>query len=248
MSDNNMITAEIREDVGKGASRRLRRAGYIPAVIYGGEKESVALTLEHKQVLHATESESFFSSIQEIQVGDGRRQQVVVRDMHRHPFKQIIMHLDFMRVSATEVLRISLPLHFMGEEESPAGIASGVVIQHLVTDMEVAAMPGDLPEYLEVDLSDLDVGDAVMLADIKLPKGVEIPSLTDDEESNVMVANAIHISEDQGTGAAAAAEAEAIAAEEGELAVDGEAVEGETPDDVEGDEGDAPADGEADKE
>ncbi len=250
MSDNNTIAAKIREDVGKGASRRLRKAGLIPAVIYGGEKEAVALTLEHRELLHATESESFFSSIQEIKVGDGRRQQVVVRDMQRHPFKQLIMHLDFMRVSATEELRISLPLHFVGVEESPAGRTAGVVIQNLVTEVEIAAMPKDLPEFLEVDLSELDAGDAVMLADVKLPKGVTISALTDDEETNVMVANAIHISEDQGTGAAAAAEAEALAAEEGELA-EGEEVEGEEGEEVEGEEGgdaeDAPSE-EADKE
>ena len=248
MSDTNTIFAEIRKDVGKGASRRLRHNGKIPAVIYGGEKEPLALTLEHQEVLHATKNESFFSSIIEVKVGDGRSQQVVVRDMQRHPFKQLIMHLDFMRVSGTEVLRISLPLHFVGEEESPAGKASGVVIQHLVTELEITAMPKDLPEYLDVDLSNLDAGDAVMLADIKLPEGVEVPSLSDDDESNVMVANAIHISESQGTGAAAAAEAEALAAEEGEIVEDVEAEEAEgeqLAEDAEDDGGDEPASDEA---
>ena len=214
MSEIGSIIAEMREDVGKGASRRLRRAGMIPAVLYGGDKDAVALTMEHRQILHAIENEAFFSSILEIKVADGRRQEVVVRDMHRHPFKQVIMHMDFMRVLATEALKISLPLHFTGEEDSPAGKAGGVVIQHLVTEVEIEALPKNLPEYLEVDLSELDAGDAVMLADIKMPEGVTLTSLTDDEESNVMVANAIHISEDQGTGAAAAAEAEAEAAEE----------------------------------
>ena len=214
MTDFTTLAADIREDVGKGASRRLRHAGRIPAVIYGGEKDPVALTLEHREVWHASENEAFFSSILEIRVGDGRKQKVVVRDLQRHPFKSQIMHMDFMRVSDKEVLRISLPLHFVGEEESPAGKASGTVIQHQLTEVEVAALPSDLPEFLEVDLSGLEEGGSIMLADIVLPKGVEITSLTDDEESNVMVANAIHISEDQGTGAAAAAEAEAAAAEE----------------------------------
>ena len=197
MSKTTTIHAEIREDVGKGASRRLRHAGMIPAVIYGGHQDPVALTLEHREILHASENESFFSSIMEIEVGDGRTQQVVVRDMQRHPFKRQIMHLDFLRVSATEVLRMSLPLHFVGEDESPAHEMGGVVIQHLVTDVEVAALPRNMPEYLEVDLSALGPGDAVHLAEIVLPEGVTIVGLdADDEDSNLMVANAIHVAEE----------------------------------------------------
>jgi large subunit ribosomal protein L25 len=247
MADTTTITAEIREDVGKGASRRLRHAGKVPAVIYGGHSDPVTLTVEQDELLHATSNESFFASILEIKVGKDRTQQVVVRDMHRHPFKPVIMHIDFMRVSAEEVLRISVPLHFVGEEESPAGKASGVVIQHQVTEVEIAALPKDIPEFLAVDLSNIDAGDAVMLSSIVLPEGVTIPALeTEDEEYDVSVANAIHIKEDQGTGAAAAAEAEAALAEgelgEGELA-EGELAEGEEPD------GDAEAEGEsADKE
>jgi large subunit ribosomal protein L25 len=123
------------------------------------------------------------------------------------------MHVDFMRVSAKEELRMSLPLHFVGEENSPAGKESGVVIQHQLTEVEISALPKDLPEYIEVDLSGLEPGAAIMLADLKAPEGVTLVSLTEDEDSNVMVANAVHISESQGTGAAAAAEAEAEAAE-----------------------------------
>ena len=211
MSDINTITAELREDVGKGASRRLRHTGKIPAVLYGGDKDPLALTLSHQEILHDSENESFYSSIMDIKVADGRTQQVIVRDLQRHPFKQQIMHLDFMRVSATEKLRISVPIHFVGEEESPAGKTSGVVIQHQMTEVEISALPKDLPEYLEVDLSELDTGDSVMLADIKAPEGVEISQMTLDEDAEIMVANAVHISESQGTGAAAAADAEAQA-------------------------------------
>ncbi len=247
MADTTTITAEIREDVGKGASRRLRHAGKVPAVIYGGHKDPVSLTVQQDELLHATSNESFFASILEIKVGKDRIQQAVVRDMHRHPFKPVIMHIDFMRVSAEVVIRISVPIHFVGEEESPAGKASGVVIQHQVTEVEIAALPKDIPEFLAVDLSNIDAGDAVMLSSIALPEGVTIPALeTEDEEYDVSVANAIHIKEDQGTGAAAAAEAEAALAEgelgEGELA-EGELAEGDEPD------GDAEAEGEsADKE
>jgi large subunit ribosomal protein L25 len=235
MTDFQTLSADIREDVGKGASRRLRHAGRVPAVIYGGEKDPVALTLEHREVWHAAENEAFFSSILEIRVGDGRTQQVVIRDMQRHPFKPTIMHVDFMRISEKEELRISLPLHFVGEDQSPAGKEAGVVIQHQLTELEISALPKDLPEYIEVDLSALEPGGAIMLADLTVPEGVTLLSLTEDEDSNVMVANAVHISESQGTGAAAAAEAEAEAAEAaGEEAPEADAdAEAEDGDDAE---------------
>jgi len=236
MSIHYTIHAELRDDVGKGASRRLRKIGRIPAVIYGGAQEPRKLTLEHREILHASENESFFSSILEIEVEDGRKQQVVVRDMQRHPFRRLIMHLDFMRVLETEELRISLPIHFVGEKVSPAGRTAGVVIQHLINELEVEALPKNLPEYLEIDLTALEPGGAVSLSDIKLPEGVTIPSLTADEDSDELVANALHISEDQGTGAAAAAEAELLEAEEaGELA-DEEGEEGEEGEEADGEE------------
>jgi large subunit ribosomal protein L25 len=227
MSEKTTIIAEIREDVGKGASRRLRRDGKVPAVIYGGHRDSVALTLQQRELLHQTENEAFYASVLEIQVADGRTQQAVVRDMQRHPFKPLIMHIDFMRVSADEALRMSVPLHFVGEERSPAGKASGVVIQHQMTDVEIEALPKDLPEFLSVDLSRIEAGDVVMLSDIVMPEGVTIPSLTGAGEHHDMpIANAVHVKADQGTGAAAAAEAEATLADElGEIPEVGEGEE-----------------------
>ena len=225
MSDTTSIIAEIREDVGKGASRRLRREGKIPAVVYGGHKEPITLSLQQVEMLHATDNESFFSSILEIKVGKDRTQQVVVRDLHRHPFKPVIMHIDFMRVSAEEVIKISVPIHFVGEDESPAGKASGVVIQHQLTEIEITALPKDIPEFLSVDLSNMDAGDAVMLSSVELPEGVSVPTLElQGEDNDTPVANAVHVKESQGTGAAAAAEAEEAALAEGEL---GEAELGE---------------------
>ena len=228
MSDSNIIIAELREDVGKGASRRLRREGKVPAVIYGGRRDPVSLTVQQDELLHAAENEAFYASILEIKVGKKKTQQAVVRDMQRHPYKPIIMHIDFMRVSAKETLRMSVPIHFIGEEESPAGKASGVVIQHQVTEVEISALPKDLPEFVTLDLSEMDAGDTVMLSDIQLPKGVEIPALAiEGDENDTQVANAVHIKADQGTGAAAAAEAEAALADElGEMA-EGEVPEGE---------------------
>ena len=237
MKEDFDLIAETREGQGKGASRRLRREGKVPAVIYGGHAEPVSLTVQQEGLMHAVENESFFASILEITVGKDRTQQVVVRDMHRHPFKPVIMHIDFMRVSAEEVLKISVPVHFIGEEESPAGKASGVVIQHQVTEVEITALPKDIPEFLSVDLSNIDAGDAVMLSSIELPEGVTIPALqTEGEDYDTPVANAIHIKESQGTGAAAAADAEAALAEgelgEGELGED-ELGEGELGEGVE---------------
>ena len=224
MTNSNILNAEIREDVGKGASRRLRHQGKIPAVIYGGKVDPATLTLEHDAIMHAATRESFYSSILEIKVSDGRSQKVIIRDVHHHPYKAQIMHLDFMRVSAEEILRMSVPIHYMGEDESEAGKTSGLIIQHLVTEVEIAALPANLPEFLEVDLSEMDAGGVVMLSDIKLPEGVEIPALAGDEEDETMIANTAHIKESQGTGVAAAeeaAEAELEAmTEEGDVDVD----------------------------
>ena len=203
MTESNVIIAEIREDVGKGASRRLRHQGKIPAVIYGGKKTPATLTLEHDPIMHAAEQESFYSSILEIRVADGRKQKVIVRDVHHHPYKQQIMHMDFMRVSAEELLRMSVPIHYTGEDQSAAGRASGVIFQHLVTEVEISALPANLPEFLEVDLSGMEPGDVVMLSDIQLPEGVQIPALAGDHEDETMIANTVHIKESQGTGAAA---------------------------------------------
>ena len=252
MTDSNIILAEVREDVGKGASRRLRHQGKVPAVIYGGKKDPATLTVEHAPLVHAASQESFYSSILEIRVGDGSSQKVVVRDVHHHPYKLQIMHLDFFRVSADELLKISVPIHYTGEEESDAGKTSGVVIQHLVTEVEIAALPENLPEYLDVDLSHLEDGDVVMLTDIKLPEGVGIPALAGDDVEEVMIANTIHIKESQGTGVAAAEEAAEAALEaagiEAVEEVEAEA-EGEGEGEAEEADSDEPAadDSEADK-
>ena len=230
MTESNVIIAEIREDVGKGASRRLRHQGKIPAVIYGGKKAPATLSLEHDPIMHAAENESFYSSILEIRVEDGRKQKVIVRDVHHHPYKRQIMHMDFMRVSAEELLRMSVPIHYTGEEESEAGKASGVIIQHLVTEVEISALPANLPEFLEVNLSGLEPGDIVMLSDIKLPEGVEIPALAAEGAEEVMIANTVHIKESQGTGAAAAAEEEEGAVDAGEVPTMAESEEDEESD------------------
>jgi large subunit ribosomal protein L25 len=210
------IIAEPRGDVGKGASRRLRREGKIPAVIYGGKQDALSLTLDHGAVLHESEHEAFYASILDLQLGK-EKQQVILRDLQRHPYRPIIMHIDFQRVSAEQLIRIEVPIHFVGAEKSPAAKATGVVIQHQLTEVEIAALPKDLPEYITVDLSSMDDGDIVMLSDLQLPEGVTIPALKVSEDNDTPVASTSHIKESQGTGAAAAAEAEAAVDELGEL-------------------------------
>ncbi len=169
---------------------------------------------------------------------------MIVRDVHHHPYKSQIMHMDFLRVSAEEILRMSVPIHYTGEDESEASKTSGVIIQHLVTEIEIAALPANIPEYLAVDLSGMEPGGVVMLSDVKLPEGVEITALTGDEEDEIMIANTAHIKESQGTGAAAAEEAaEAELEAMTEAGVDDDADE----EPVEGDT-EAEAEAEADKE
>jgi large subunit ribosomal protein L25 len=241
MSEITTLVAEIRGDEGKGASRRLRRLGKVPAILYGGQRDPVSLSLDHDELLHASDKESFYSSVIELNAGEGKTQEVIVRDLQRHPFKLQIMHADFMRVEAGETLRLSVPLHFVGEERSPAGRASGVIIQHQMTEVEITALPRNLPEFIEVDLSTMEPGDAVLLSELVLPDGVEIPALAVSEDNDVPVCNAVHIRESQGTGVAAAEEAEAEAAEllgleegeevEGEEEAEGESEEGEPEED-----------------
>lgn len=191
MATQHTITAAGRKDEGKGASRRLRRAAQIPAVIYGGHADPQSIQLEHEKTWLASQHEWFYSSILDLEV-DGKVQKVLLRDMQRHPFKQLIMHLDFQRVSENEAIRVSVPLHFLNEDKSPAGKSAEVVVTHELNEINVSCLPKDLPEYIEVDLSDLALGATVHLSQIKLPKGVEIPELKLGADHDVAVVVARH--------------------------------------------------------
>ena len=186
-----IIKATGRNVEGKGASRRLRRAASIPAIIYGGEAAPQPIQLDHEKIWLASQHEWFYSSILSLDL-DGKVQQVLLRDMQRHPFKQIIMHLDFQRVDANQALRVAVPLHFLNEDKSPAGKSADVVVTHELNEVEVSCLPKDLPEFIEIDLSALKVGDIVHLSDIKLPKGVELPELKLGKEHDVAVVIAKH--------------------------------------------------------
>ncbi|HJW46826.1 MAG TPA: 50S ribosomal protein L25/general stress protein Ctc [Lysobacter sp.] len=185
------ISATGREAAGKGASRRLRRAASIPAVLYGGNAAPQSIQLEHEKTWLASQNEWFYSSILDMEL-DGKVQKVLLRDMQRHPYKQIIMHLDFQRVDENQALRAKVPLHFLNQEKSPAGKTAGVLILHELNEIEVSCLPKNLPEFIEIDLSALAIGDIVHLSEIKLPAGVEIPEVKLGKEHDVAVVIAKH--------------------------------------------------------
>ncbi|MCR6495608.1 50S ribosomal protein L25/general stress protein Ctc [Thermomonas sp. S9] len=201
------IKATSRNVEGKGASRRLRRAAQLPAIVYGGKSAPQAIQIEHEQIWLASHHEWFYSSILNLDI-DGKVEQVLLRDMQRHPYKQLILHLDFQRVDASQALRTKVQLHFLNQEKSPAGKTSGVVITHELTEVEVSCLPKDLPEAIEVDLAELAVGAVVHLSDLKLPAGVELPALKLGKEHDVAVVIAKHAKEEEVTDEAAPAAAE----------------------------------------
>lgn len=186
-----ILKATGRSVEGKGASRRLRHAASIPAIVYGGTSAPQPIQLDHEKTWLAQQNEWFYSSILTLEI-DGKSEPVLLRDMQRHPFKQIIMHLDFQRVDLNQALKASVPLHFLNQDSSPAGKAADVVITHELNEVTVSCLPKDLPEFIEVDLSKLAVGDVVHLSDIKLPKGVELPELKLGKEHDVAVVMAKH--------------------------------------------------------
>ncbi len=187
------IAAEIRHDTGKGASRRLRRTGKVPAVVYGGERKPANIQLSHDFLIRVIDDEAFYTQILELVVDDGRKQKVVLRDLQRHPYKLQVMHVDFQRILDDQLLHLHVPLHFIGEENSPAGKTSGVVVSHQMTDVEVSCYPRDLPEFIEVDLSELKPGDVVKLSDLKVPEGVTLVALTQGEDHDQPVVTASHV-------------------------------------------------------
>jgi len=175
MSDEFTLSAEPREDVGKGASRRLRRASKVPTVIYGAEKAPASVSLDHDELIHNLDNEAFYSHILTVELGK-KKEKVVLKDLQRHPYKLQVMHVDLQRVSAKEKLRLHVPLHFINESEAP-GVREGGLVSHQMTEVEIQCLPKDLPEFIEVDLSSLELGGTLHLADLVAPKGVEIYAL-----------------------------------------------------------------------
>lgn len=206
MAKTHEIKVERRVDEGKGASRRLRHAAKIPAIVYGGELKPVSIQIDHEAIWLASQHEWFYSSILDLSL-DGDVQKVLLRDMQRHPFKQQIMHLDFQRVDENKVLRTAVPLHFLNEDKSPAGKSAEVVVTHELNEVEIECLPKDLPEFIEVDLSTLAVGQIVHLSDLNLPAGVTSPELKLGKEHDLAVVIAKHGKEEaESSDAPAAAE------------------------------------------
>jgi len=191
MAVSHEINVERREDAGKGASRRLRRAGHVPAIVYGAGLDPVSIQLSHNDVWLASQHEWFYSTILNLSL-NGDIQKVLLRDLQRHPYKQQILHLDFQRVDENALLRAAVPLHFLNQDKSPAGKSAEVVVTHELTEVEVLCLPKDLPEALEIDLSDLKLGDIIHLSQVPVPKGVEIPALKLGKEHDVAVVIARH--------------------------------------------------------
>ncbi|QGX40730.1 50S ribosomal protein L25/general stress protein Ctc [Permianibacter aggregans] len=181
------LDAVKRDDMGKGASRRLRREDKVPAVIYGGGEAAASITLEHNKVIQALENEAFYSHILTINV-DGKPQQVILKDLQRHPFKPKIAHMDFLRVKAGEELHTKVPVHFINEATCP-GVKAGGVVHHDVNELEIYVLPKDLPEFIEVDLAGLKVGDSVHLSQIKLPAGVKSAALQRGDDLSLVSIN-----------------------------------------------------------
>jgi large subunit ribosomal protein L25 len=190
MSEAMVVNAQVRSDEGKGASRRLRHQGLIPGIVYGGNKKPEMITLSHQEMLLHLEHESFYSSILELDI-DKNKQQVILKDLQRHPAKPFVLHVDFQRVSATQTLKTRVPIHFVGEDVCP-GLKLGGGVSHHMTDVEISCLPKDLPEFLQIDMSKMVIGDSVHLSEIELPEGVEIPSLAQGVEQHDMVVVNIH--------------------------------------------------------
>lgn len=182
------LHAEARRDQGKGASRRLRRAGKVPAILYGDDKAPISLTINHNTLFQHLGHEAFYSHILTIHV-DGKVEKAVLKDLQREPANpNKVVHLDLLRVSATKKLSISVPLHFLGEEVARGVKQENGTLAHLLNDVEITCFAKDLPEYIEIDLTNLGVGETLHLSDLKLPEGVEIPALKLGEDHNQPIA------------------------------------------------------------
>lgn len=183
MTDKYTLTATLRANVGKGASRRLRRYDSVPAIVYG-IKEPQAITLIHNQVFRALANEAFYSHILTLDI-DNKPEKVVVKDVQRHPYKPRVTHMDFQRISETEKITMHIPLHFLGGDVAPGVKVDGGLVSHLLSEIAIRCLPKDLPEFLEVDLSNLKLNEAAHLSNIKLPKDVEIIDLVHGEDRPV---------------------------------------------------------------
>jgi len=206
------LSAEPRNDQGKGASRRLRHSGKVPAILYGAHVEPTRLSLEHHKLMALVTDEKFYSSIISIKVG-GQQQPAVVKDVQMHPARNAVLHVDLQRVLENEKIRLYVPIHFKGEAAAPGVKTQGGVVSHHMADLEVVCLPKDLPEYIELDLSGMNLNDSLYVSDIKMGPGVTISALAHGANPPVVSIHAPRVAEPEPT-----AEAEAAPAAEGAVA------------------------------
>ena len=181
------ITITHRTAQGTGASRRLRRAGRVPGILYGNGQEALAIEFDHNELFHKLRQEAFHSSVISLDL-DGKPHPALLRDVQRHPFKKLILHVDFQRVDVNRKLHTKVPLHFVNGDNCPGVKQSGAIVSHILTEIEVLCLPGDLPEYIEVDLHDLTVAHPFHVADLKAPAGIEFAALHKGENPAVVAA------------------------------------------------------------
>ena len=177
MSDTITLNAEPRSDSGKGASRRLRRQDLVPAIVYGGKFDPVQISIKHNEILHELEHETIYTQVIELKMG-GKKQEVILRDLQRHPFKNKVLHADFFRIDKNTPIKVVVPIHVANAEECVGVKMDGGMLTQVVTEIEIIALPANLPEYLEIDAANLHLGDILHLTDIPMPEGVEIVALS----------------------------------------------------------------------
>ncbi len=196
MSDSFDIEVQSREDAGKGASRRLRRTGMVPGILYGGHKDPVKIAVNHNELTRHLERESFYSHVLNLTL-DGAGERVVLKNLQRHPAKPFVAHVDFQRISETEKIRMLIPLHFINEKECP-GIEAGGVVSYSLKEVDVICLPKDLPGYIEVDLTGMEMWETVHVRDLNLPGGVELTHTLDPNASVVSIHGARSEEEEEG--------------------------------------------------
>jgi large subunit ribosomal protein L25 len=189
------VNAQLRTDSGKGASRRLRRAGQIPGIVYGAHKDPTSISVFHHELIHSLENEGFYSNLLTLKL-DGKDETVVLKDLQRHPAKPFLLHVDFQRVQADEKIRLHVPLHFINEATCP-GIKLGGQISHVATDLEISCLPKDLPEFIEIDLGEMEIGAILHASEVVLAEGVELVSHEGHEDPIIVTIHSTHKGDDE---------------------------------------------------
>jgi large subunit ribosomal protein L25 len=209
------IKAQPRTLQGTGASRRLRRASRVPGILYGGSKAATAIELDHNEIFHKLKQEAFHASVLSMELAD-TKEQVLLRDVQMHPFRPIVLHVDFQRVAADQKIHMKVPLHFINVETSPAVKLSGGLVSHILNEVEISCLPADLPEYIEVDLLNLELGHSIHLSELKLPEGVELVTKGEDKTVATIVIPRAVVAEEDEVAASAPAAADVPAAKQKE--------------------------------